>query len=81
MRITFNFPDGWEDDYEYAEKQENTSLYLRQLVRKDRLNKKDNVEDKIIQLLNKIISNGKINVINQEHSPQKKKALANIINM
>jgi len=80
MRITISFPAEWEDDFKHAEAKENTSFYIRQLIRRDRLKRDENIEDKIMKLLNQALKNGK-EINNIEISTHKKNALKNFLNL
>lgn len=77
LKITTSFPEEWSDEYCYAESQSNTSLYIRNLIKNDRL--KNNKDDEMLKLLKKIVS-GTVNIGKcEEISNLKRNALKNIM--
>lgn len=80
MRITISFTEEYTEEYLFICKQPEYSDYIRKLVRKDRLKEKDNLEDKIIKLLQQIIVNGPVKY-NGSQNENKRKSLESILNM
>lgn len=84
MRKTISFTDSYKNEYKHLLKQENPSDYVRKLIRQDILNSNNNTEQKILNLLEKIVNGDiKLNTNNSNNikSDFKKNALKGLINM
>jgi hypothetical protein len=58
MRKTISFTDAYTEEYKYLCGQGNASEYMCKLIRKDRLNSAGGIEDRILKLLQSILSSG-----------------------
>ncbi|MFT9496836.1 hypothetical protein [Anaerosolibacter sp.] len=81
MRICVSFKDKYKDEFEHASNLDNTSEYICELIRKDIRKKEDTSEEKIMQLLNKIIKNGQIQSQNKSINEKKEKALQSMFSI
>jgi hypothetical protein len=80
MRKTISFTDLYEEEYKYLCGQGNASEYMCKLIRKDRLNNAGGIEDKILRLLQNILSSGSLRPT-AENLEAKKSAASKILSI
>lgn len=80
MRKTISFTKKYKKEYEYLCIQDNPSLYVRELIRKDMCDSK-NKQDEIISLLQELTNNNDLIKNKPNKSNFKKNALKNIMDM
>lgn len=81
MRKTISFAKHYKDDYEYLNKKNNPSEYVCSLIRKDRLKNNENVDEKLLRLLQQVVNSGQIKNHTTQVSNKKKNALKNMLNV
>jgi hypothetical protein len=80
MRKTISFTEEYSEEYMYVCSQPEASDYLRKLVRLDLKKHQDNIEERILKLLQQVVSDRSIK-IDGTLNENKKKSLNNILKM
>lgn len=81
MRKTISFAKHYRKEYEHLINKNNPSEYVCDLIRKDRLKTNENIEEKILSVLQQIVKTGQLQIPKKQMSDKKKNALKNMLNI